>query len=381
MEQITLRDYQEQTVKDTVGYYTNGYSSILIESPTGSGKTIMGLSALKRFKEGFPKVKIAWVAMRRTLLAQAAQENERVGLKDIEFVSMFARNPPKADLIVTDEAQHDSSNTCATLHERMGVKRALGLTATPFRTDRIKLCYEKVINNFGVRYLIEKGWLSSFRQFMIPQWTPQNVSNLYLREPERWGKSVFYFHTMEECLEHDANLKAAGIRSAVVSCEMSHTQQDQVFEDFEQGRITCLTNINLLTEGFNAPDMGTVWVRDSGKLCTIQMAGRVLRLDPKNPRKVANIVQSEKTRFPYTRITKPREQYVWQEGQWLSLNSNDLVDTVAMAVRDRVLTLPVSLPAFLARGKGAKVAVDGKVVASKKKKGQQPPQNLANQFE
>src|SRR5688572_20654220 len=52
--------------------------SVLIESPTGSGKTVMGLLIAKALHSQYG-LRIGWVAMRRNLLAQAAAENVRRG--------------------------------------------------------------------------------------------------------------------------------------------------------------------------------------------------------------------------------------------------------------------------------------------------------------
>ena len=107
---------------------------MLIESPTGSGKTVMGLLAAKVLQEqhGY---RVGWVAMRRNLLAQAAEENERRGLNvRMEPISMFEKCPPKVDLLIVDEAQHDAAISMGNLHSMIQPTLTLGLSATPDRT-------------------------------------------------------------------------------------------------------------------------------------------------------------------------------------------------------------------------------------------------------
>jgi hypothetical protein len=58
---------------------------------------------------------------------------------------MFERNPPAIDLLVVDEAEHDAASSMAHLHNVIHTKWILGLTATPFRTDQVKLCFVKVV--------------------------------------------------------------------------------------------------------------------------------------------------------------------------------------------------------------------------------------------
>ena len=107
--------------------------------------------------------------MRRNILDQIGQENEaKVGLKDLHPISMFDKDPPLVDLLVVDEGHHDSTNSCMHLHNYIRPKKILGLTATPFRTDRMKLCFEKVIRDAGIRALVDQGFLSPFHHFTTP---------------------------------------------------------------------------------------------------------------------------------------------------------------------------------------------------------------------
>ena len=103
---IDPRPYQQRIVSKVVamllGKYRNGSGeleqalrSVLIESPTGSGKTCMGLWVAKTLQQYIPDLVVGWVAMRRNLLSQSAEENEKLGMdvKDIHFVSMFEKEP------------------------------------------------------------------------------------------------------------------------------------------------------------------------------------------------------------------------------------------------------------------------------------------------
>ncbi|MEZ4236142.1 MAG: DEAD/DEAH box helicase family protein [Myxococcota bacterium] len=105
-------------------------TSVLIESPTGSGKTVMGLAtaALVQRATG---CRVGWVAMRRNLLHQAEAENARAGFGvDLQPISMFDKDPPPCDLLV-DEAQHDAATSMANLHCKIRPQLTLGLSATP----------------------------------------------------------------------------------------------------------------------------------------------------------------------------------------------------------------------------------------------------------
>jgi superfamily II DNA or RNA helicase len=69
-------------------------SSVMIESPTGSGKTTMALVISKIMSE-LLGTKIGWVALRENLLDQAREEAVRHNLQieNIKFISMFDKSP------------------------------------------------------------------------------------------------------------------------------------------------------------------------------------------------------------------------------------------------------------------------------------------------
>jgi intein/homing endonuclease len=222
-------------------------------------------------------------------------------------------------------------------------------TATPFRTDRVKLAYEKIIRDCGVRFLIEEGYLAPFSQYVIPEWSPEEIAKQLILTPERWGKSVVYFKNSELCWDLQARLQAGGITSAVMLGSHSMERRETAFDGFDTGKIQVLINVHLLTEGFDSPDLQTVWVRDSVKLPTMQMAGRSLRKDPDNPNKVAQIVQSDKTTWPYPKCVnvKPDKQFIWRDEEWRSLDPSERVEEMMRQVQQMILTKPRFLPAYL----------------------------------
>ncbi len=170
------------TARDTKGNAEPLVSSVLVESPTGSGKTIMGL-AIARWMQTHLNMSVGWTAIRRNLLAQAAAENARGFGVDLRLISMFDKHPPKVDLLIIDEAQHDGAMSMANMHGIIKPKKILGLSATPFRSDRFKLCFEKSIRDAGIHSLIQEGYLSPYHHYTIPRYTPIEVAQAYARTP------------------------------------------------------------------------------------------------------------------------------------------------------------------------------------------------------
>jgi superfamily II DNA or RNA helicase len=343
MTTLENREYQDRVVQRTVQHQEDGCNSVMIVSPTGSGKTIMGLLAAKQFEDRFGW-RIGWVAMRRELLRQARQENEeKIGVKNIHFISMFEKNPPEVDMLIVDEAQHDTTTSCTHLHNTIEPKYILGMTATPFRTDSVKLCFDKIIKDAGIRKLIDLGYLSPYHHFTMERYDWKTVPDLYVADRERWGKSLMFFLTIDQCERAAARLREAGVRCEVVT---GQTDRERQIRDFAEGRVDVTLNVYVLSEGFDCPDLQTVWVRDSSKVCTIQMGGRGLR---KHPGKThVNIVQSKMTRYMFTRIASPAEQFVRVQDSWRTVgDKNDKIDLAAQNTRIAMASSNPTMPSFI----------------------------------
>jgi superfamily II DNA or RNA helicase len=346
---VQPRPYQARIVRRAFELFAvQGLRSVLIDSPTGSGKTVMALLIAKALREQLG-VRVGWVAMRRFLLAQARAENERLGVGvEAEFISMFDRDPPAGiDLLVVDEAQHDAAQSMAVLHQKVRPRFILGLSATPFRADRVKLCFDTVLKDAGIASLIQDGYLSPYHHYTLPRYDPETVVRFYLQDRRRWGRSLFYFHTLEQCAAADRLLRGAGVASDVVSATSDREAQ---LLAFRAGELEVLSNCLMLGEGFDCPDLKTVFCRPSCKSVTIQMAGRVLRQHPDLPYK--QVVQCQTTRWPFPRTAAPALQYVWAGDGWRSLEVNPLISQVHARTLQALARSEVTLPEFVARRSG-----------------------------
>jgi superfamily II DNA or RNA helicase len=333
---IEPRDYQSRVVARVIEMFTGPHESrgqrlpearsVIVESPTGSGKTVMGL-LVARWAQA-RGMRVVWTAMRRNLLAQVERENRDRGFGvDLATVSMFDRRPPAGDLLVVDEAQHDATASMASLHAAVGPVKVLGLTATPYRSDRLGLCFERTVRDAGIRQLILDGILSAFDHYTIPRWSPEGVAATYLREPARFGRSLVFFRTLAECRACAARLAEAGVRCEVVS---GTSDRETQIERFERGTVDVILGVAVLAEGFDCPSLRTVFCRPAGRGPTVQMAGRVLRRLPEIPRK--NIVQCAETRHPFTATAPPVGQFVAGETGWRSIGLNDTVERMSRAM-------------------------------------------------
>lgn len=326
------RRYQEEAVEKCVNAFVDkGYKSVMLESPVGSGKTYMALETIHRLQEKLGrKLKVNWVAPRVVLLKQMMEANRDLYRDNIHPVSLFDRNPPRADLVVLDEAHHEATQTCVLLYERMQNKMTLGLSATPMRTDRMKLSFQETVRTCRIGRLIREGYLSPFNSYLLPKYSVESVAECYLAEPERWGKSIVFFQTILECQRFKELMRRGGVDCEVVT---GTSDKELQLTRFADGRARIVANVAMLTEGFDQPDVQSVFARDGSRLPTVQMCGRGLRLSP--GKEACNIVQSCETLYKFEHVAHPKNAFRFQDGRWLALKdgTKEIAKTVEKTLK------------------------------------------------
>ena len=315
---IEEREYQQNCVQAVLEHFRNGTRAVMLESPVGSGKTIMGLMILDELNRiAGRKLTCAWVAPRHTLLDQLTEANENFRLS-VTPVSMFARSARHYDLVVLDEAHHEATSSFVNLFEQMSPTWLLGLSATPLRTDRMKLAFNETVDLCSIRSLVLDGYLSRFQIFNIDEMTPENAAFHYLRSPEKWGRTIVFMPTIAECRRFHDLLAEQGVDCPVVA---GSARIGPALEAFRSGAVKVVVNCQMLSEGFDLPELNTVFLRDASRLPTIQMAGRVLRKHPGKP--LANIVQSKQTGYMARKIAPPDAVWNWDGSRFLSVSGKN----------------------------------------------------------
>ncbi len=142
-----LRDYQTDAVLKLLMFLDR--RPILV-APTGAGKTVMGVAAVKSALDAGWSV--LWLAHRIELIEQSARQLEALGLQVGIIMSGYAPTPsaqvqvasvhtlarrtiPDAQLIVIDECHHATADTYRLILRARAESYVTGLTATPFRLD------------------------------------------------------------------------------------------------------------------------------------------------------------------------------------------------------------------------------------------------------
>lgn len=345
---LTPRDYQNRIADAATGYWGE-YKSSIVVSPCGSGKTLTALLIARRFlDEACPRLGInpdevgfGWITSRPNLLSQAVKANEETRIPGFEGklierlfpISMWdGENAIKSGLtgfrvkfLIEDEAHRGA---CVTGREAMDTIKPdfrLGLSATPIRGDNASLLYQKKIHDAQYRFLIDQGYLAQFNQHLLARFTPESVTDAYIKAPDRWGKSVMFFLNTEQCEDAASRLQQAGFPTRIVSGSMRPKQRDVVIEEFSKAQegIDCpiLISMAILSEGLDVPSMRTVFVRDTiTESVALQMSGRVLR---KHGDVIKNIVQSHNTHRSFIEHANPVSRFrELESGEWEEVHTD-----------------------------------------------------------
>jgi len=191
--------------------------------------------------------------------------------------------------------------------------RVIGLTASPYRlghgyiTDKPAI-FDALIQPTSIEELIHKGFLSTLRSKLTR--TKLEVDGVHKRGGEyieaelqaavdtidknrlvaaeivRLGhtrKSWLVFCAGVAHAQHIAEaLNNEGITTECVTGDTPSNERDRILTDFKAGRITALTNANVLTTGFDAPgiDLIAMLRPTMSPGLYVQMAGRGLRIAP-----------------------------------------------------------------------------------------------------
>jgi DNA repair protein RadD len=338
-----LRDYQQRTIDQLYQWFEAGNKgNPCLVLPTGSGKSHIIAALCKDALQSWPETRILMLTHVKELIAQNAEKmrlhwpnapmgiysaglrqkelGEPITFAGIQSVRTKAKQIGHVDLVIIDEAHlvshKDEGGYRSLLADLIQINpnlRIVGLTASPYRlghgyiTDDPAI-FDALIEPVSIEELIHKGYLSTLRSKLTA--TKLEVDGVKKRGGEyieaelqaavdtsdknrmvaaeivRLGhtrKSWLVFCAGVAHAQHIAEaLQAQGITTECVTGETPSAERDRILTDFKAGRITALTNANVLTTGFDAPgiDLVAMLRPTMSPGLYVQMAGRGLRIAP-----------------------------------------------------------------------------------------------------
>lgn len=313
-----FQDVAHQKLRDGVA---QGHKNQLLMSPTGSGKTFLGLrlahEALRKGKRAI------FVCDRTTLIDQTSATADRYGLSahgviqsshwrtdysrpfQIASAQTLARREwPDADLIIVDEAHTQLKAWTEHIPKCRAV--VIGLSATPFSTGLGKL-FSNLVNATTMHELTQSGVLVPMRVMSCTtadmtgaetkggEWTENAAATRGMEivgdvvsEWTKYGegrKTIVFGATIAHCNELCRQFIEAGVMASVFCADTTKAEREAILKEYRKpdSAIRVLISVEALAKGFDVPDVGCVVdcrpLRKSLSTA-IQMWGRGLRSSP-----------------------------------------------------------------------------------------------------
>lgn len=210
-------------------------------------------------------------------------------------------NPNDFDVLVTDEAHHAVSPSYRKIYEYFKPRLHIGFTATPNRNDGIglKAIYQDIIFERNLRWGIENKYLSDIHCLRINigydlqsvtmrlgDYAPESLERaLNIESANEAIAEAYRLYAKPPVLIFCTSVAHAEALAAHIPGAVSvrgGEDRTEILEDFRTGKIPCITNCMVFTEGTDIPNVQTVIMARPTRNISLytQIAGRGLRLYP-----------------------------------------------------------------------------------------------------
>ena len=343
---FTLRPYQQESVDAVLRYFCEQNGSPLIVLPTASGKSLVQAAFLKQALTHYPEERFLLVSHVRELLQQNLEkllalwpeapvgiysaglerrEVRQITIAGVQSVYQRADIFGDVGIVIVDECHLVPRSGAgmyltllAGLRQINPYLRVIGMSATPYRLDSGYLhegderIFTDIAYEADILSLIRDGYLCPLVSKMGV--TRADLSSVHVRGGE------FVPNELEPVMDADELVKAAvaeivalcavrhkwlvfccgvlhaqhvyqelrraGVAVGCVTGDMASDLRDRTLAAFRDdpqiGALQAVTNVNVLTTGFDAPNIDAI-VMLRPTLSTglyVQMIGRGMRLHP-----------------------------------------------------------------------------------------------------
>ncbi len=323
MSKLKLRDYQQKYhVVNEERLTTLEQTCHINVLPTGGGKSL--LIAHQIFREISRGKRIIFLSHRQELLDNIANiakndlnikfnlKNSKLYICNIQsyksFEKKFNLNPGFIKTIIIDEVHHALSDTyekVLSFYKNHGCN-IIGYTATPKRLDKkpLNLLFDELFQFVTLRELINDKWLSDYLIYKSDESLEffDNINEDFkdydqkdvLIKIKRFishecvlnhflsidnGKGIGFSPNCEHAEDITKYFNNKGVPSVFISSETNKIDRRQFMQDFKHGKIKCLWNVELFTEGIDVPDCNVLLNLRLTKSIVLwhQIIGRVIR--------------------------------------------------------------------------------------------------------
>lgn len=308
----TLRDYQTETIDGIYRSMQAGNKTIIVQQPPRTGKTVIMAEIARRAT--LKGNRVLFVVHRKEIIDQArrtfAEQGVDMRLSQLGMVQTITRHVddiPEPQVIFVDEGHHALAKTYQRILEAFPQAIKLLFTATPQRTGRQQLdkIADDIVLGKSIKWLTQHGNLAPFDYYSVDyidrhklkrnstgDYTTQSMDEaldrkIYGNVVQHYQKiasgkqAVVYCYSIENAQAIAERFNQAGISAVEVDGSTDRTKRDLIIQDFREGKVRILTNVNLFTEGLDLPNVDCViMVRPTASLALyLQFSMRCL-----NPR-------------------------------------------------------------------------------------------------
>lgn len=335
-----LRDYQSAAITAVYDWFLAGKGNPLVVAPTGAGKSVILSEFIRKSVQDWPGTRVMMLTHVKELIAQNYQATLRlwpncpagiysaglgkkqlrqVTFAGIQSVAKKAHEFGKIDILIVDEC-HLIPRKGATQYQRFirslldenPHMKVIGLTATPFRLDSGRLdsgpeaIFDGIAYDIPIAMLVKRGYLSPLvskaphikfdtrglhtqggewiesemaARFNTAEITRQAVVEIVAFGAERRSWLIFCIN-VEHALAVRDEIRGHGFSCETITGDTPAHERAAILQAFKDGRIRALTNVNVLTTGFDAPATDLLgFLRPTQSLgLYMQMAGRAMRI-------------------------------------------------------------------------------------------------------
>lgn len=281
---MELRTYQTNIIKEIKRNLLK-YKKICIQAPCGSGKSVI---LAKIINDTTAKGnRVLFLVHRKELIEQIHNTlklfNVNFDLVDLYMVQTACRRLEKMErptVIITDENHHCLAASYVKIYKYFDDAFLLGFTATPIRLngEGLEEIYNYMVLGPKIDWLIENKYLAPYKMYSIKL---ADTKDLHIRAGEYKKNEVkelmesntIYGETIRNYLRLASGKKTIAYCSSIASSIETANQfnennisakhldgntpkneRAEAIQDFRDGKITVLTNVDLFGEGFDVPD-------------------------------------------------------------------------------------------------------------------------------
>ena len=325
-----LRPYQINAKVEIYDKWKSGHKSVLLQMPTGTGKTRLFSSIVREFhyaseKDNIKRVLLVvhreelvlqirdtlsqYYRLKAGIIKNGYEEEPKIPIQIASIQTLKNRELTRIpSLVIIDEAHHATADTYLELWKRFPDAYFLGVTATPYRLtgEGFTELFETLITTPTFNKFIEDGFLCPMKYYAVKEKRKflslvgmkggdykeselaeyldteksRNVLVRTYQELVDGKKGIVYCVTKNHSKYVKEAYSNAGIPAEHIDADTTPDLRKEIISKFQKGHIKVLCNVDIFSEGFDCPDIEFVQLARPTKSLSkyLQQIGRCSRL-------------------------------------------------------------------------------------------------------